>query len=44
MVRFFGLCVGKIRVRKTKFFLVFFVERFSFFCQNHGACFLIANN
>ena len=40
MVRFYGLCDGKIMVRKTIFF-GFCVEMSSFFRKNFGARYLI---
>ena len=33
MVNFYGLCDGKIMVRKTIFFLAFCVEMLSFFAK-----------
>ena len=41
MVRFYGLCDGKIMVRKTYLILVFVVY---FFRKIFGACYLIGNN
>ena len=40
MVRFYGLCDGKIMVKKQNF-LNFCVKRSSFFRKNVGACYLI---
>ena len=39
MVRFYGLCDGKITVRKTYFFGFWF-----FFRKIFGACYLIGDN
>ena len=41
MVRFYGLCDGKIMVRKTFFFWFLL---FNFFRKILGACYLIGNN
>ena len=40
MVRFYGLCDGKIMVRKTNFFS-FCVEMSNFFCKFFGGRYLI---
>ena len=44
MVNFYGLCDGKIMVRKTMVFLAFCVEMLSFFSQNCGAPYLIGKS